>query len=164
MSGNLKDAIADLLARHGSPARQIIEPAILRLARKLPEGIGDLRSANKDYDAISVVLVDSLSRGEQLTGRQARDGAWCLWTTKAAIAERAETLKPFLEQLRDLKHQRALSSPRAVISHQLPRRSSRPLCCGRRAAGLGHRHGRAVRRAASKIPHLRRDRRAPAYR
>lgn len=124
MSGNLKDAIADLLARHGSPARQIIEPAILRLARKLPEGIGDLRSANKDYDAISVVLVDSLSRGEQLTGRQARDGAWCLWTTKAAIAERAETLKPFLEQLRDLKHQRA--SRALALSYLISFHADRP--------------------------------------
>lgn len=124
MSGRLKEAIADLLVRHGSPARQTIEPAILRLARKLPEGIGDLRSANKDYDAISVALADSLSRGERLTGRQARDGAWCLWTTKAAIAERAETLQPFLEQLRDLKCQRA--SRALALSYLISFQADRP--------------------------------------
>ena len=90
MSSHLKEAIGDLLARHGTKTRPSLEPAILRVAQKLPDGAGDLPTA-KNYDAISSRLANALTCGERLTGREARDGAWCLWTTKVAIAERTET-------------------------------------------------------------------------
>lgn len=106
MSAHLKDAIADLRLRHEGPGRLPFESKMMRLARELPEGIGDLRPT-KDYDAISITLADSLARGILLSSRQARDGAWCLWTTKVAIAEHPETLQSFLEQLKDMKHRGA---------------------------------------------------------
>lgn len=105
MSGAFKDAIADLVARHGVPPRSV-ESAMLRAARRLPAMIGDEPSA-KDYDEVSGDLARRLARGERLTGRQARDGAWCLWTTRTQLAADAATLSPFLEQMRSLRHKGA---------------------------------------------------------
>jgi hypothetical protein len=76
------------------------------MARKLPAMSGDEPSA-KDYNAISGDLAGRLARGERLSGRQARDSAWCLWTTRTAIAADPATLAPFLDQMRDLKHKGA---------------------------------------------------------
>jgi hypothetical protein len=106
MSTSLRDAIADILVRHTAPTRLPQEPAILRAAARLPDGIGDLKPP-KDFDAIAVNLADTLRRGRRLTGRQARDGAWCLWETKVAIASDPDTLEPFLQQLRELRHKGA---------------------------------------------------------
>lgn len=83
----------------------------------------DFRPA-KDLDAISAGLAEALARGERLTTRQARDGAWCLWTTKTALAERPETLNPFLEQLRDLKHKRC--SRALALSYLISFHADRP--------------------------------------
>lgn len=106
MTTRFKDAIEDLLVRQRVPARSTIEPAILRLAHELPEGAADLPSA-KNYDEISAHLAAALDRGERLTKMQARDGAWCLWETEVAIAERADLLSAFLTQLRTLRHKGA---------------------------------------------------------
>lgn len=106
MSIRLKDAIAELVLCHGSMLPPLQESAILRLARTLPEGVGDSQSG-KDYDAISVSIAQILARKQRLTGRQARDGAWCLWSTKVALACNPQTMECFLEQLRDLKHKGA---------------------------------------------------------
>lgn len=106
MSTRFKDAIADLLVLQKSPARLPTEPLILRLAHDLPEGTAGLRPA-KDYDQISVRLAAALRRGESLRRLQARDGAWCLWGTKVAIAEHPDLLQPLLAQLRSLRHKGA---------------------------------------------------------
>lgn len=107
MSPSLKDAIKDLVRRHAiAPRRTEPEAAILRLARSLPDGSDDVRRP-KDYDSLSVALSEALEQGQPLTGRQARDGAWCLWTTKVALAAQPRTLEPFLVQLRELRHKRA---------------------------------------------------------
>src|SRR5690606_9270062 len=106
VSTRFKNAIEDLLVRRRAPARPAIEPAILRMARELPEGAADLPSA-KNYDEISARLAATLDRGERLTKMQARDGAWCLWETEVAIAERADLLPAFLAQLRALRHKGA---------------------------------------------------------
>ncbi|WP_170971259.1 EH signature domain-containing protein [Mesorhizobium sp. GR13] len=106
MTTRLKHAIEDLLERQRVPARPAIEPAILQLARELPEGAADLPFA-KNYDEISVRLAGALERGERLTKMQARDAAWCLWDTEVAISERSELLQFFLVQLRALKHKGA---------------------------------------------------------
>jgi hypothetical protein len=91
MSGRFKEAVADLVTRHEIPRRPPLEPALLKMARELPAMVGDERPA-KDYDAISGDLADRLARGELLSGRQARDGAWCIWTTRTAIAADSSTL------------------------------------------------------------------------
>lgn len=103
MSTLLKDAISELLIRHGPSRAPAIEPSVLRLARRLPEGRGDLRGA-KNYEEIAVRLKTALGRGERLTKAQARDGAWCLWETEVAIAEEPDLLKAFLAQVRALRH------------------------------------------------------------
>ncbi|MEQ8297413.1 MAG: EH signature domain-containing protein [Nitratireductor sp.] len=106
MSESLKDAINDLATRHGTPPRALLEPALLKIARQLPAMAGDERPA-KDYDTISDDLARRLAQGERLSGRQARDCSWCLWTTRTAIAEDPETLGTFLDQMRDLRHKGA---------------------------------------------------------
>lgn len=120
MSTSLKDAIADLVTRHSSSPRLHVEPSIARIIKRLPDGSGDAPRA-KDYDAISEKLADALSRGHKITGRQARDGAWCLWTTNTAIAADPTTLDPFLQQLRDLRHKgatRALALSYLISFHE----------------------------------------------
>jgi len=107
VSPSFKDAIKDLVRRHAI-VKRLPEPeaAIQRLARTLPEGSGDVPRP-KDYDTLSVILSDALEQRQPLTARQARDGAWCLWTTKVALAAQPRTLDPFLAQLRELRHKRA---------------------------------------------------------
>lgn len=124
MNSLLKDAMTDLLVRHRAQAPPLREPAILRLARSLPEGLVDHKSPNKDYDAISVTLAGALARGEILTPRQAKDGAWCLWTTEVALAGSPATLQPFLEQLRHLQHKRA--SRALALSYLVSFHADRP--------------------------------------
>ncbi|AMS40141.1 EH signature domain-containing protein [Aminobacter aminovorans] len=119
MSALLKEAINELVIRHGPSTTPVIEPAIVRLARKLPEGKGDLRGA-KNYEEIAVRLKIALGRGERLSKAQARDGAWCLWETKVAIAAEPDLLDPFLAQLRALKHKassRALAFSYLISFH-----------------------------------------------
>lgn len=123
MTTRFRDALADLLLRHGGAPRPNAEASILREARKLPDGMGDLK-AEKDYDAISVALSGLLLRAARLTPRQARDGAWCLWDRQAALASRPETLEPFLAQLRALKHKRA--SRALALSYLIDFRADRP--------------------------------------
>lgn len=123
MSAALKGSIADLVARHGVPPRPALEPALLKTARKLPAMIGDEPSA-KDYDTISHELAVRLGRGELLTGRQSRDGAWCLWTTQNPIAADTATLTPFLAQVRDLKHKGAARA--LALSYLISFHSDRP--------------------------------------
>jgi hypothetical protein len=106
MSGLLKEAIADLVARHGVPVGPPRESTLLKIARQMRGMAGDERPA-KDYDAISGDLASRIALGERLSSRQARDGAWCLWTTRTAIAENPNTLGPFLAQMRELKHKGA---------------------------------------------------------
>ncbi len=120
MTTQFKDAVADMLVRHTAPGKLPLEPAILRTAAKLPDGLADLKPP-KDFDAIAVNLIETLRQGNRLTGRQARDGAWCLWETKVAIASDPRTLEPFLEQLRELRHKgasRALALSYLISFHQ----------------------------------------------
>lgn len=121
MSTFFKDGIKHLVQCHGPTSRRPEpEAAILRLARTLPEGIGD-SPRPKDYDVISVGLADALAHRRRLTSRQTRDAAWCLWTTKIALASRPQTLEPFLEQLRELKHKgasRALALSYLISFHE----------------------------------------------
>jgi hypothetical protein len=120
MTTHLKDAIADMRVRHMAPGKLPLEPAILRAALRLPDGLADLKPP-KDFDAIAVTLAETLRRGRRLTVRQARDGAWCLWETKTAIASDPHTLEPFLQQLRELRHKgasRALALSYLISFHQ----------------------------------------------
>ncbi|MDQ0395548.1 EH signature domain-containing protein [Labrys monachus] len=103
MSTLLKDAIKELLVRHSPSTPPLTEPSLLRLARKLPEGQGDLPGP-KNYEEIAVRLKTMLGRGERLTKAQARDGAWCLWGTRVAIAKEPDLLRAFLAQVRALRH------------------------------------------------------------
>lgn len=123
MSTQLKDAIEDLLVRQRAAPPPDIEPAILRLARKLPEGTADLPST-KDYDEISLRLAAALAKGERLSKLQARDGAWCLWGTEVAVAERTDMLEAFLAQVRALKHPRA--SRALALSYLVSFHADRP--------------------------------------
>ncbi|MBB3771997.1 hypothetical protein FHS55_002606 [Angulomicrobium tetraedrale] len=124
MSSLLKDAIRDLMLRHApTPRRPEPEAAVLRAARKLPEGAGDATRA-KDYDALAVSIAQTLSRQETLTVREARDGAWCLWTTKLALAARPQTLDPFLAQLRD--HNNKGASRALALSYLVSFHDDRP--------------------------------------
>lgn len=106
MSTRLKDAIEGLLLAHGSRARPSFKSETQRIAEKLPEGMGELRPPT-DPDAMSKHLAEALTNGVSLTGRQLQNCSSCLWTTKVAIAERASTLQPFLNQLRKLRHKPA---------------------------------------------------------
>ncbi len=106
MSTSFKAAIGSLLLVHGARAKPTLRSETERAAGKLAEGAGELRPA-ADLDAISASLANALMNGDALTGRQLRNCAWCLWTTRVAIAERATTLQPFLEQLRELRHKQA---------------------------------------------------------
>ncbi|KUM27286.1 hypothetical protein AU467_02575 [Mesorhizobium loti] len=120
MSAHLKEAIAELVIRHGVPARPSTPAQIEITAGKLRETDRDA-PRTKDYDAISEQLALTLSKGDRITGRQARDGAWCLWQTRFAIAADPATLKPFLGQLRELKHKgasRALALSYLISFHE----------------------------------------------
>jgi hypothetical protein len=120
---HLKDAIADLVLRHGGAPKHLAEPAILRAARSLPDGMADLKG-DKDYDAISIALARRLLRGDDLTARETRDGAWCLWERKAALAARPETLRPLLALLREQRNKRAARA--LALSYLIGFRADRP--------------------------------------
>ena len=124
MTTALKDAIKELAVRHALSPRQP-EPgaAVLRAARKLPEGMGDVPTG-KDFDAISINLAQFLTRGGNLHPRQARDAAWCLWNAKVPLAARAETLEPFLRQLRNMRHKGA--SRALALSYLISFHNDRP--------------------------------------
>ncbi len=123
MTTNLKDAIVDLVLRHGSAPKPLAEAAILRVARKLPDGMADLKG-DRDYDAISIALASRLLRGDDLTARETRDGAWCLWDRKAPLAARPETLRPLLARLRDMRNKRAARA--LALSYLIGFRVDRP--------------------------------------
>ncbi len=55
------------------------------------------RRSGKDYDLIAAGLGRKIRAHQPLDRAEARDGAWCLWATKPALAGRPETLRGVLD-------------------------------------------------------------------
>ena len=123
MSTVFKDTIASMMLVHSVRPMPTVVSDTEKNAGELQEGGGELPPA-MDLDAMARLLDAALASGEPLTGRQLRNCAWCIWTTKVALAERAETLQPFLKQLRDLKHKGAARA--LALSYLVDFRSDRP--------------------------------------
>lgn len=123
MTTAFKDAIADVLLRHGGRAGRAPDVRIAEVVDKLPDDIGVLR-APKDYDALSRHLAGLLRGGQALKPRQARDTAWCLWGTAEEIAADPATLEPFLQQMRELKNKSATRA--LVLSYLVSFHEDRP--------------------------------------
>lgn len=101
MSHSLRDAIVNLSQRLSFGDRPMPEISSLsRLATKVVQDGGKIESRPaKDFDAIAGHLLAQLETEQQLDTRQLRDAAWCLWTTKPALAEQPQALKLLLEQM-----------------------------------------------------------------
>ena len=117
-NGNgLRAAIADLQARHHhSPAPR--RPSTLAgTVAKMDGDAGEGgKKSGKDYDAIASGIATSLASRELLAQRKLRDGAWCLWETKPALAEDALILREFLVRCRSGNDKRVA---RSVLSAYL---------------------------------------------
>ena len=93
------------------PARTLTEIAAMACVtgeRELPP-----RGAGKDYNSIAERLAAKIRTRQPLDSAEARDGAWCLWQTKPALAEGPDTLQGVLggiERHDKRKPYRALAS------------------------------------------------------
>ena len=65
---------------------------IVAVERDLPA-----RGPGKDYDRIAQELGHKIRAHQRLDFAEARDGAWCLWATKPALADRPDTLGGVLD-------------------------------------------------------------------
>lgn len=125
LSNDLRDAVADCLARHGNrPAPQ--RPS--RLAQVVAKMDGEAgeggQRPGKNYDAIAAGVVEALGTDDAISTRRLRDGAWCLWETKPALAEADVTLREFLARCRSAHDARAA---RGLLSAYLTQwREDRP--------------------------------------
>lgn len=103
----LRAAIADLLDRHSGRLTEPKESALAKLAANMPGHDGGERRPGKDYDLVAELLAGELQSPEPISLRRARDGAWCLWETKPAIAYAEPLLGRYLKQLLDFADKRA---------------------------------------------------------
>ncbi|RFC62258.1 hypothetical protein DYI37_17290 [Fulvimarina endophytica] len=95
----LREAIGDLLARHRhAPASS--PPSELTRTVALLDGVEAYvsESPKKDYDVIASQIASCLAARDRIAQRNLRDGAWCMWKTKPALAEDAPILSEFLRR------------------------------------------------------------------
>lgn len=122
--GRLRDAIADLLARHGGLRPDPPESRLARVASAMAGNDDRQRKDGKDYNLIAGLLAGELRGNDAIPLRHARDGAWCLWETEPAIGKFAPLLDRYLEQLESLKDKRAsrtlCNAYLVQYSHDLP--------------------------------------------
>lgn len=98
---SLRAAIADLQARHHHSPPPGRPSALAGIVAKMDGDAADIgKRPGKDYDAIASGIASSLASRELLAQRKLRDGAWCLWETKPALAEDAPILLEFLGRCR----------------------------------------------------------------
>ncbi len=95
----LRAAIAEMLYRHSGRLAEPKESAVARVAAAMPGHDGGERRTGKDYDLVAERLTGELQCDETISLRRARDGAWCLWETKPAIAHADPLLDHYLKQL-----------------------------------------------------------------
>ena len=71
----------------------------------------------KDYDRIAEELHRKIRASQPLNRKEARDGAWCLWATKVALADQPDTLRAVLDGVE--RHQDSQKPYRALASSWL---------------------------------------------
>ena len=121
----LRAAIADLQVRHHQAPATRRPSALAGIVAKMDGDAGDSgKRLGKDYDAIASGIASSVASSEFLAQRKLRDGAWCLWETKPALAEDAPILRDLLERCRVGNDKRVA---RSVLSAYLTQwREDRP--------------------------------------
>ena len=121
-------------------------PDITRTAREADK-IGsaasesDSPSSSKNYDVIAKDLLKKVISTGELTRREARDAAWCLWETKPALALSSPTMTSLIKAAETSGRRqpfRALaSSYLASYAPDRPRIEEISLLLTRLAGGMG---------------------------
>ncbi|TIM25676.1 MAG: hypothetical protein E5Y61_24570, partial [Mesorhizobium sp.] len=110
----LKEAIRQIGSRPPPPPKLRDEPAIYGAAARIVGGDGmDVQRDGKDYDKIAGELSLRLMAGIDLTNRELRDAAWCLWQTTRPLANTPTTLRETLQGIENCTRKqpaRALAS------------------------------------------------------
>lgn len=105
--GQLRNAIADLISRHGGRGPDAPESRLARVAAKMAGANDGQQKPGKNYDLVAERLTLELQTPDPISLRRARDGAWCLWETKPAIGNSDPLLCLYLDQLGTLADKRA---------------------------------------------------------
>lgn len=123
----LKDAIRSIGSRPLAPLRFPERTAVEAAAARLPDGTSDGPRKGRNYDEIAGELLRRIGTGEvcpQLTSKEARDAAWCLWATTPALADHPGPLRCILNAVEAAPRQspgRALAA--AYMSAYAPDRA-----------------------------------------
>ena len=109
-----KEAIREIVSRPLTPPKLRNEPEVHGAAARIIGGDGmDTQRDGKDYDKIASDLSARLAVGVDLTNRELRDAAWCLWQTDTPLADAGVTLLGALRGIEDCTRKqpgRALAS------------------------------------------------------
>jgi hypothetical protein len=96
----LRDVAASLAATfaEATPDDAPVEApeVVAAAARANAHGPGIERPGSKDYNAIAQRVMSHLTSGRELSRADLRDAAWCIWTTKPALADDSRALAAYL--------------------------------------------------------------------
>jgi hypothetical protein len=89
-------------------------PEVTRAAQRADaHGPGLERPARKDYNAVAHRITGLLTSGRELSRADLRDAAWCIWTTRPALADDPRVLAAYLRlviRMDQLRPYRSLAS------------------------------------------------------
>jgi hypothetical protein len=106
--GHLRDAISDCVMRHGNLPPPQRPSRLAHVAARMEGAAGEGgQRLGKNYDDIATAIAGAIGANDSISTRRLRDGAWCLWETKPALAEVNGTLSEFLRRCRSARDGRA---------------------------------------------------------
>lgn len=139
---HLKGIIQQLKARPLTSPKLRDVPAVAAAAERVSGIDGQaFRREAKDYNELARTFLNRLSVGSDVTMRELRDAAWCLWMTTPALSDHSEILKGTLARIENCGRKppgRALAS--SFLSAFAPGRNGMAeasAALGRLASGLG---------------------------
>jgi hypothetical protein len=121
----LRQVAIDLAAQFADaiPHDGTVEPPEVMLAanRANAHGPGLERPSPKDYNAIARRVIALLTSGRDLSRADLRDAAWCIWTTKPALADDSRALAAYLRmviRMDQIRPYRSLASSYILNFHR----------------------------------------------
>lgn len=90
----LKEITKQLKARPLTPPRLRDVPSVVAAAERISGIDGQaFRRDSKDYDKLARIFLNRLRLGSNVTTRELRDAAWCLWMTDPALSDHSDILE-----------------------------------------------------------------------
>lgn len=110
MSTSLQDVCTSLVRGHwGSSIRLPQRSKLAELAANLPEAVLTAKPP-RDIRQLAHEILECLDSGSQLSRRQVREAAWCLWHKDTQLAGQPDVLKAILEAVSEAVRPSAFNS------------------------------------------------------